>query len=260
MNIFFIGDVVGSCGRRCVSRWLDEIKKGHEIDFVVANGENAAGGLGVTPKIMDELFAKGIDAITLGNHTFRKKELASVLDSYKNVVRPANYAAGVPGKGAALVQNSEGKTLGLLNVQGRVFMDPLECPFVAARDALAELRRQAKVVIVDFHAEATSEKVAMGWFLDGQCTAVVGTHTHVQTADERVLPKGTAYITDVGMTGPMDSVIGVERDIIIKKFLTGMPAQFKASGEGPGLNGVVISADDESGKALSITRVVKTED
>ena len=255
MKILFIGDIVGRCGRSCVGRWVPGLRERHGIDLVVANGENAAGGLGVTPKIVDELLGKGVDAITLGNHTWRKKELAPELDAMERVVRPANYPEGVPGRGSIVVELQEGVRVGLVNLVGRTYMAPVDCPFIMGAREVEQLRRETSLVLVDFHAEATSEKVAMGWHLDGQCTAVIGTHTHVQTADERVLPQGTAYITDVGMTGPLDSVLGVERERVLNRFLTGMPSEFKVAKQRPALCGVVIEADEETGCARSIERI-----
>ncbi len=255
MNILFIGDVVGRPGRTVLRASLSGLCAQYGIDFVVANTENAAGGVGVTPDILDELLAAGVHAFTLGNHTWRKKQLAPALERYPQVVRPANFADGVPGRGGALVSLPDGRRVGVVNVVGRVYMEPAQCPFAAADREVDALRRETPLVLVDIHAEATSEKVAMGWYLDGRCTAVVGTHTHVQTADERVLPGGTAYITDVGMTGPRDSVIGVERKLVLRRFLTGMPVDFEIAKDAPMLNGVVIEADDETGLARRIARV-----
>ena len=259
MKILFIGDVVGRPGRDCILRWLPELRTIHGIDFVVANGENAAGGLGATPDVLNELFGAGVQAVTLGNHTWRKKELAGSIDKFAAVVRPANFPDGVPGKGATVVALPDGRKLGVLNLIGRVYMEPYGCPFERAVWEVERLREVTPVVLVDMHAEATSEKVAMGWHLDGRCTAVVGTHTHVQTADERVLPKGTAYITDVGMTGPMNSVIGMERDVVLRKFMTGMPGEFKVAAGPALLSAVVIDADDETGRARSVERILRKE-
>jgi hypothetical protein len=259
MRILFIGDIVGEPGRACVRKWLPDLIAAHGIDFVAANGENAAGGLGATPAILRELLGYGIHAITMGNHTWRKKELAPVIDTLGPVVRPANYAEGVPGKGSMVIPLADGRSIGIVNLIGRVFMEPSVCPFTVGRREVTRLRERTPVVIVDMHAEATAEKVAMGWYLDGLCTAVVGTHTHVQTADERLLHQGTAYITDVGMTGPMDSVIGVERERIIHKFLTGMPIEHAIAKERPGLSAVVIDADDATGRARSIERVTRVD-
>lgn len=260
MKILFIGDIVGQRGRQCVARVAPEIRATRGIDLVVANGENAAGGLGATPQVLHELFRMGVQAITLGNHTWRKKEMAAGLNQLESVIRPANYPAGVPGKGSLLYELPDGRKVGLVNVVGRVFMDAYACPFETARTEVDALRKSTPIVLVDMHAEATSEKVALGWYLDGRCTAVLGTHTHVQTADERVLPNGTAYITDVGMTGPIDSVIGIERERAIHKFLTGMPNEFKVAKGRACLCGAIVEADDATGRALSIERVARMDD
>ena len=248
---------MGRPGRDVVRALVPELCDEFSVDFVIANAENAAGGLGVTPDILDALFKMGVHGITLGNHTWRKRSFVSAIDRYPAVVRPANYPDGTPGHGATVIELDDGRSLGLINVLGRVFMEPLGCPFETVRAEIDRLKSATNTILVDVHAEATSEKVALGWFLDGQCTAVVGTHTHVQTADERVLPKGTAYITDVGMTGPMDSVIGVERENVIRKFRTGLPTEFKVAKDRPGLCGVVIESDDATGRATRIERVAR---
>jgi metallophosphoesterase (TIGR00282 family) len=260
MKILFLGDIVGRPGRRALERWLPGLRTEYGADVVIANAENAAGGLGVTPEILQELRACGVEGFTLGNHTWRKRSIVSVLDNSTDIVRPANYPAGVPGFGNTIITTLDGRKLGLLNLIGRVFMEPFECPFARALKDLAELREQTPVILLDMHGEATSEKIAMGWHVDGLCSAVVGTHTHVQTADERILPEGTAYITDVGMCGPRDSVIGVERQLIIEKFLTGMPREFKVARGPIMLSGVVIDVDDSSGRARSIQRVQRAEE
>ncbi len=259
MRILFIGDVVGRPGRESVARWVPLLRREYGIDFVVANGENAAGGLGATPDTISELRASGVDAITLGNHVWRKKELMKRLDGIENIVRPANYPEGAPGVGARLVEGPGGRKIGLVNLVGRVFMEPLECPFAAGTREVERLHRETPIVLVDMHAEATSEKIALGWHLDGKCSAVLGTHTHVQTADEHILPGGTAYITDVGMTGPFDSIIGMEREIVLKKFLTGLPSEFRVASSRPGLCGVWLDIDDRTGAARSIERVARFE-
>ncbi len=258
MNILFIGDIVGRPGRAAVQDWLPELREEFPIDIVVANAENAAGGLGATAEILDDLTRLGVHAFTLGNHTWRRKSLVGDIDRFNNVARPANYPDVVPGRGAVVVESSDGRKLGVVNLLGRVFMDAHACPFETAMREINALRETTNTILVDIHAEATSEKIAMGWFLDGQCAAVVGTHTHVQTADERVLPGGTAYITDAGMTGPMDSVIGVEKELIIEKFLTGLPTEFRVARDRPGICGVYIETDDETGLAESITRVMRS--
>ncbi len=255
MKVLFIGDIVGKAGRRAVRQLLPRIKREREIDLTVANGENAAGGTGITPKIADELFSQGIDIITSGNHLWDKKEIMSIVDRERRLLRPANYPSGVPGFGSVVVESSSGSKVGVINLAGRVFMSTLECPFRTAEMEIKKLRAETFLIIVDMHAEATSEKIAMGWFLDGKVSAVVGTHTHVQTADERLLPQGTAYISDIGMTGSMDSVIGVKTDIILHRFLTQLPVRFEAAGEDAQLAGVILDLDPATGKATSIERI-----
>ena len=255
MNLLFIGDIVGRPGRAAVEDWLPELRAEFSIDIVIANAENAAGGLGATGEIIDGLQKLGIQAFTLGNHTWRRKAFIDEISRFPNVVRPANYPANVPGQGWTIIPLRDGRKLGLTNVLGRIFLDPFDCPFAAALDAVEAMRAETNTILVDVHAEATSEKVALGWYLDGRCSAVVGTHTHVQTADERILPGGTAYISDVGMTGPMDSVIGVEKDAVIERFLTGLPTDFQVAQGRPGLNGVYLEIDDETGAARSIARI-----
>lgn len=255
MRILFIGDIVGELGRACVKQWLPALREEFAIDLTIANGENAAGGLGATPPIIRELFEAGIHAVTMGNHTWRKKELAPAIDTLGPVIRPANYPAGVPGKGAVVVETSCGRPVGVVNLLGRVYMEPFYSPFEVGRREVEALRAATPVIVVDFHAEATAEKAALGWYLDGCCTAVIGTHTHVQTADERILPKGTAFISDVGMTGPHEGVIGLDADASVRKFLTGMPAPHTLAKRQPGLCAVVIEADPDTGLARSIVRV-----
>lgn len=260
MNILFIGDIVGRPGRDIVAKWLPRLREQYALDAVVANAENVAGGLGATPATMDELFRLGIDGLTLGNHTWRKKELVGALDGIKGVVRPANYPDGVPGVGSAEVVLADGRSFGLVSVVGRVFMPACDCPFVRAHAEVERLRATVSVVLVDVHAEATSEKIALGWYLDGKCSAVLGTHTHVPTADERVLPRGTAYITDVGMCGPCDSVIGIDADRAVHKFLTGLPDEYRLAKGRCCLCAVVVEADGATGRAASIRRVFHTSD
>jgi metallophosphoesterase (TIGR00282 family) len=254
-RLLFIGDLVGRPGRDLVRRGLQALVLRHEIDLVIANGENAAAGFGITPDIADELFELGIDVLTGGNHTWDKKEILPYFADHARIIRPANYPAGAPGRGLYLARTRRGTAVAVINVMGRVFMTALDDPFKVAIDEAQAARREASIVLVDFHAEATSEKVAMGWYLDGRVTAVVGTHTHVQTADARVLPQGTAYITDVGMTGSHDSVIGVERSAVIQRFLTALPQRFETATENPRLNAVVIAADEATGRAIAIERL-----
>lgn len=255
VNILFIGDIVGKPGRQAVSRELHRLVDRYNVDVVIANGENASGGFGITAETAKELFACGIHLFTSGNHIWDKKEALEYLKSEVRIIRPANYPEGAPGKGSTIVVSPGGKKIGVINLEGRVFMNSLECPFRSADREIAILSEQTNVILVDFHAEATSEKVSLGWYLDGRVSAVIGTHTHVQTADERVLTSGTAYITDAGMTGAFDSVIGVRKDEPIHKFLTQLPAKFEVAKKDLRLNGVVLTIDESSGKALSIERV-----
>ncbi len=257
--MLFIGDITGKPGRRLVVARVGALRRTHNADVVIANGENAAGGMGITADSAAELLDAGVDVLTGGNHTWHHRDAYELLDSDPRVLRPANYPPGAPGRGAAVVKTATGVEVGVLNLQGRVFMPELDDPFRAAREQAEALRASVQTVIVDFHAEATSEKVAMGWYLDGRVTAVVGTHTHVQTADERILPQGTAYITDVGMTGPRDGVIGMERDVILERFLTQMPARFQVASGPVQLNGVLIATDGD-GLARSIQRLQIVEE
>jgi hypothetical protein len=255
MNILFIGDVFGKPGRDLVRRGLRPLVSHFAIDFVVANVENAAGGFGITREIGDSLAAGGIDVMTSGNHIWDKKEAVDYVAAQPRLLRPANYPTGVPGHGSLLARTGTGRGVGVINLMGRVFMGALDDPFAGALREIESFAGRTRVILVDFHAEATSEKIAMGWHLDGRVTAVIGTHTHVQTADERILPNGTAYITDAGMTGPHDSIIGTERGPALARFLTGMPSRFEPAAGNPRLHGVVISADDATGKATAITRL-----
>ncbi|MCD6320079.1 MAG: TIGR00282 family metallophosphoesterase [Candidatus Desulfofervidaceae bacterium] len=255
VNLLFIGDIVGKPGRRTVYKLLPTLHEKYRLDCVIANGENAAGGLGITPKIADELFKNGIDVITSGNHVWHKKEIIPYLDTTDRLLRPANYPSGVPGKGYTVFSLNSGLKLGVLNLEGRVFMKNLDCPFCKAEVVLKELKQITPIVVVDFHAEATSEKIAMGWFLDGKVSAVLGTHTHVQTSDETILPQGTAYITDVGMTGPVYSIIGMEKEAALNGFLTQLPQRFKPAKGPTSLQGVVVTINSLSGKAVRITRI-----
>lgn len=255
MKILFVGDIVGKPGRIAVRNLLPRIVARHDIDIVIANCENAAGGLGVTREVVDELYRNDIDVLTSGNHIWDKKGIKEFIDDYKTLLRPANYPAGSLGKGSVSINDSSGKALGVINLEGRVFMKPLDCPFRVAEREIERLSSQSDIIIVDMHGEATSEKQAMGWFLDGKVSAVIGTHTHVQTADERILPNGTAYITDVGMTGSMDSVLGVKKDIALERFLTLMPNKFEVAKKNVWLQGVVMDFDGKKGKCLSIERL-----
>ena len=256
MNILFIADIMGEPGRRVVEKRLPLLREKHSIGFIIANCENAAGGFGITPKVAQDLLSFGIDALTSGNHIWDKKEIVEYIDRGDRLIRPANFPPGAPGPGSAVYESESGVKIGVLNLMGRVFMVNLDCPFRRAKEEAEKLKgRGADIIIVDFHAEATSEKIALARHIDGTVAAVLGTHTHVQTADEKILPKGTAYITDAGMTGPHDSVIGVTPELAINRFLTQMPVRFDTA-KGPGtLQGVVISADPYTGLATGIERI-----
>ncbi len=265
MKILFVGDVFGSAGRRIVREHLGHVRQSHQVDLTVVNGENAAGGFGITPGLAEELFELGADVITTGNHVWDKKELTDYMrsvpeDSHeraRRILRPANLQHGVPGYGVYEGALANGQTYAVVNLMGRVFMNGTNDPFHKIDRVLEGIR--AKVILVDFHAEATSEKVAMGWHLDGRVTAVLGTHTHIPTADERVLPGGTAYQTDVGMSGPYDSVIGVETELVLNKFRTGMPGKFEAATGNPKMCAALISCDPATGKAYKIQRIMLGE-
>ena len=255
VKLLFIGDIVGHPGRSAVRQLLPKLREQHRLDFVIANGENSAGGAGITPKTAGEIFSAGVDAITSGDHLWDQKEVIELLQNEKRFLRPLNYPPGTPGQGSAVFEVRSPISIAVLNLQGRTFMPPLESPFLVALDEVKRLREQTKIIFVDFHAEATSEKIAFARMLDGQVSAVVGTHTHVQTADEQIFPGGTAYLTDAGFTGPHDSVLGREIEPVIKKFLTGMPQRFEVAKNHVLLHGVVVDIDDASGKAVKIQRV-----
>ena len=254
MNILMVGDVFGESGRAALAKLLPRLRQAHAIDFCVVNIENAASGFGVTPQIAKQALEQGADVLTSGNHIWDKKEIVEYISKENLLLRPANYPAGTPGSGFITIKAGPHR-VAVLNLMGRVFMNPIDCPFRTADEIVPELRKDTPVVLVDMHAEATSESVAMGWYLDGRVSAVVGTHRHVQTADERVLPGGTAYITDLGMTGPTDGVIGVDRDIILQRFVSQMPVRFEPAKGPAALHGVVIVVDPESGRATDIRRL-----
>jgi len=254
LQILFIGDIVGRPGRECVRQVLPGIKKEYSIDLVIANGENAAGGMGITAPVLSELKEMGIDVITGGNHIWDKKEVFDFIDSEPGLLRPANYPAGTPGRGWTVVE-VKGTSVAVLNLVGRIFMPPLDCPFRRAKEEVDKLRDIAKIIIVDFHAEATSEKQALGWHLDGRVHGVIGTHTHVQTADERLLPGGTAYITDVGMTGLHDSILGMDREPALYRFTTGLPARMNISRGRSQFNAVVLGFEMDTFKTRFIKRL-----
>ncbi|HXF10390.1 MAG TPA: TIGR00282 family metallophosphoesterase [Desulfuromonadaceae bacterium] len=263
MKLLFIGDIVGQPGRSAVKTLLPKLREQHRLDFVVANGENSAGGNGITPRIADELFSYGIDVITNGDHLWDQKEVMDLLAHENRFLRPLNYPAGVLGHGSGLFEISNLKSqiphrIAVLNAQGRTFMPPLENPFTLALEEVKKLREQTKIIFVDFHAKATSEKIAFARMLDGQVSAVVGTHTHVQTADEQIFPGGTAYLSDAGFTGPHESVLGREIDPVVKRFLSSMPQRFEVAKDRVILHGAVIAIDEVTGKATGIQRVAQT--
>jgi len=255
VKILFVGDIIGRPGRQALSRELDRLVDRYCIDLVIANGENAAGGFGLTTDTVRELFDIGVDCITSGNHIWDKKEQVPLVLANPRIIRPANYPDGAAGRGSMVVTTPGGIKVAVLNLEGRIFMKNLECPFRTADREIELLRQETPVIFVDFHAEATSEKSALGWYLDGRVSAVIGTHTHVQTADERILTQGTAYMSDAGMTGSFDSVIGIGKDEAIRKFLTQLPVKFEIPKKDIRLNAVVVAVDESSGRAVSIERV-----
>ena len=255
MKILFIGDIVGKPGRLAIKELLPSLIDDRQIDLVIANCENAAAGFGVTRDIVEELYDSRIDVLTSGNHIWDKKEIMEFISEYETLLRPANYPAKVPGIGSVVMPAASGEYVGVLNLAGRIFMQPIDCPFVTAKNKIAEMRKKTKVIIVDIHAEATSEKKALGWFLDGEVSAVLGTHTHVQTADDEILPQGTAYLSDVGMTGPFDSVIGVKKDAVIERFLTMIPNKFEVAKADVRMQAALLDIDSKTGKANSIERI-----
>jgi 2',3'-cyclic-nucleotide 2'-phosphodiesterase len=255
MNILFIGDIFASGGRGIVAEYLSSLITEHNVDVTIANAENSAGGFGITPLIAEELLAMGLHVLTGGNHSFDKREIYDYLSTQPRVLRPANYPYGVPGTGVYTGAARSGVPYAVLNLQGRAHMSNIDCPFQAADRLLSALDPAIKIRFVDFHAELTSEKVAMGWHLDGRATAMIGTHTHIPTADARILPGGLAYQTDAGMTGPYDSVIGIDKETILRRFITGLAGRMEAARQGLEMHGVVVSADETTGKARSIERV-----
>jgi len=257
MKILFIGDIVGAPGRKAIAKLLSGLKDEYRIDFTIANAENASGGSGITSRVSEELFGFGVDVITSGDHIWKKSEIFELINNEERILRPLNFPSGAPGRGAAVFKSKKGIKVGVINVNGRVFMDALECPFKATLKAAEELIKETKIIIVDIHAEATSEKVALGWYLDGKVSALCGTHTHIQTADEKILPKGTAYITDAGMTGPYDSVIGRRVEDVLTRFLSAIPIKFNVAEENIQLHGVLIEVEENTGKACSILRIQK---
>jgi len=257
--VLFLGDVIGNSGRKCLEIGLESLVSDNKADIVIINGENAAGGLGITPEISDNLLNMGVDVITTGNHIYKKKEIYDYIEKEPRLLKPANYPPKTPGNGSYIFSNkkTKGYEVAVFNLCGRVFIDNFDCPFRASDKIIEFLSRRTPVIILDFHAEVTSEKIAMGWYLDGKVSAVVGTHTHVQTADERILPKGTAYITDVGMCGPRNSVIGVKKEIIVDRFINMLPHRFDVANSDNWINGVLIEINENTGKSVSIRRISK---
>lgn len=255
MNILVIGDIVGRPGRRALKQGLAKIQRQKDISFTIANAENAAGGRGLTRAVMDEILGAGIDVITMGNHVWDNKDIFNFIDDEFRLIRPANYPNPCPGQGYHLYKGGFSKNIGIVNLSGRVFVSNLDCPFKVMDHIYSEIEAKADIIIVDFHGEATSEKMAFAYYVDGKVTAVLGTHTHIQTADEKILPQGTAYITDLGMTGPSESVLGMDKDIVIEKFLTGRPARFEVASGSTQLQGVVLHLDEDTDKVLEIERI-----
>lgn len=256
MKVLMIGDVVGSPGRDAIRTLVPHIQKREGIDVVIANAENAAGGTGITPRIVNDLTQSGCHVLTSGDHIWRRQEVLEIINQEARLLRPLNLPSAAPGQGSHIYTAPSGIKFAVVSLLGRVFIDSMaESPFLAIRDTLPHLKKETNIIIIDFHAEATSEKIAMAWFLDGEISLLVGSHTHVQTADERILPKSTAYITDLGMTGPQDSVIGRKKEKIIERFITGMPIRFELGTEDIRLQGVIAEIDEKTGKAISIKRV-----
>lgn len=260
LKILFLGDIMGKPGRLAVIKILPEFCHEHGIDFVIANGENLAGGKGVTRDVAGDLFEVNVDVLTGGNHIWQNREGIAYLNEDIRILRPANYPEhlNIPGRGFAVYSSYSGKRVGVMNLQGRIFMSPIDCPFQRAEQVVEILKKETQVILVDFHAEATSEKIAMGWHLDGKVSAVIGTHTHVQTADEQILPQGTAYLTDAGMTGAHDGVIGVKKELVLESMLTRLPIRHKLANGDVQLNGALIEIDPETGKSISIKRIIRS--
>lgn len=259
MKVLFIGDIVGNAGRKAVKELVAAMRRDEGIDFCIANGENAAGGSGITYVVAQELYKLGVDVITMGNHTWSKKEILNFIESDPRLVRPANYPSELPGRGSTVFKGKNG-SIGVVNVLGRVYMDNVDCPFRAAEREIEYLKSFVKVIIVDMHAEATSEKSALAWHLDGRVSCVFGTHTHVQTADEKILPCGTAFLTDVGMTGPCEGIIGVDKEAVLQKFISHMPTRFEVAKGKVQFNAVLVEVDERNGRSSKITRISRVLD
>ena len=259
MRIAMVGDVIGRPGRAAFAKYTAQLRKEKKVDIVVVNGENSAGGKGITRKALDELLHAGADVVTSGNHIWDKKDVLEFIDQEPFLIRPANYPEGAPGKGWCIYP-WRAKNIGVMNLSGRAFMPPMDCPFQKVEDILREMKDKCDILLLDFHAETTSEKMAMGWYLDGRVNGVVGTHTHIQTADERVLPQGTAYITDLGMVGPWNSILGVKTEIILQKFTTAMPCRFDLEESGPMVySALIVDIDDATNRTTGVERIMITE-
>jgi len=255
MRILFIGDIVGQPARNTLKRCIPELKYDYKFDICIANAENAAGGSGISPKVADELFSFGIDILTSGDHIWRNKEIFSIINRNDRILRPANYPDSSPGHGCCVINTNKGITVGVINLLGRVFMNPIDSPFVTVINEIEKIKNKTKIIIVDFHAEATSEKIAMGWYLDGKVSAVLGTHTHVPTADNKILPNGTAYITDVGMVGAKNSVLGRDIEPVVRHFVNSLPQRFTVADGDISVQGVIIEIDETTGFATRIERI-----
>ena len=258
MNILVIADIVGRPGRRAIKGLLPGLQKEKNIDFVIANAENAAGGRGLTRQVMNELLGSGIDVLTMGNHVWDNKEIYSFVDDEFRLVRPVNFPPYCPGQGYHIYTGGINKKIAVINAMGRVFLSPLDCPFRTVEQVVEEVKELSDIIIIDFHAEATSEKLAMGYYLDGKVTAVLGTHTHIQTADERILPRGTAYISDLGMTGPQESILGMDKDMVINKIIYQRPVRLEVAGGTAILQGVILRIDDSNNQVQEIIRINST--
>lgn len=249
-----IGDICGQPGRHTAAHFIPLFKEKYNLDFIIANGENSAGGVGITANVLEELLEMGIDSITTGNHVWDKKEVFNFIDTEESLIRPANYPPGTPGKGYHIL-SVQNRKIAIINLLGRVFMPPIDCPFRVADQILSEIKNICDIIIIDFHAEATSEKLALGYYLDGQVSCIAGTHTHIQTADERIFPRGTAYISDIGMVGSWNSILGVDKEPVIKKFLTGLPVKFNVAADTEAIFGAIIIKLDDTNKVTEIVRI-----
>jgi len=257
MNILLIGDIVGNPGREAIKAFLPNLVEKNNIDFIVANAENSAGGSGIIPKVAQELFSYGINVLTSGDHVWKRKEIFEIIDTENRLLRPLNYPKPALGRGFTIIENKKGIKIAVINLLGRVFLDPMDCPFKATESVLSEIKKETNIILIDFHAEATSEKLALFYYLDGLVSCIAGTHTHIQTADERISEKGTAYITDLGMTGPFDSVLGRKKEQVIERLISRLPVKLDVAEGDLQLQGIIVSVEPSNGKATSIRRIVE---